>query len=320
MAHCKGTMTGGLTIIFLAGPTAAGKTDLAISLVDEFSLGLISVDASQVYRGLNIGTAKPAPAVLKSYPHALIDIRNPEEIFSAGAFCRESVQEVHRIVSKQQIPTLVGGTMFYFAALTDGLGRFPGADPQFRYDIEAEARQLGWPALHERLEALDPVAAQRIHHNDRQRIQRALEMHSQTGRTVFGSTQEQSRLPYGTRIIRLGLTFSDRSLLHYRIEQRVDQMLNSGFLAEVGGLLAKGTDPQSPALRSVGYRQACQYLNNELDYSEMRQRMIFATRQFAKRQLTWMRNTPGTVWFDAADRDISQTVGSYLKTCLADQN
>jgi tRNA dimethylallyltransferase len=308
------------TIIFLGGPTATGKTDLAISLVDEFSLGLISVDASQVYRGLNIGTAKPAPAVLEKYPHALIDIRDPGEVFSAGAFCKESVQEVHRIAAKRQIPTLVGGTMFYFAALTDGLSRLPGADHQVRRNIEAEAQRLGWPALHGRLKLLDPEAAKRIHHNDRQRIQRALEIYDQTQRTLFASVQNQPHLPCGTRIIRLGLAFSNRSLLHQRIEQRVDQMLNSGFLTEVRDLVAKGMDPQSPALRSVGYRQACQYLNKELDYSKMRERIIFATRQFAKRQLTWMRNTPGTVWFDACDRSVSRTVGSYLRACLAVQN
>ena len=311
---------GGSTIIFLMGPTAVGKTDLAISLANEFSLGLISVDASQVYRGLNIGTAKPAPAILKKYPHALVDIRDPEDVFSASAFCKESVREVHRIVAKRQIPTLVGGTMFYFAALSAGLDRLPGADAQFRHDIEAEAQQLGWPALYERLERLDAEAAQRIHHNDHQRIQRALEIYDQTRPTLFGDVPEQPRLPCDARIIRLGLAFSDRSVLHHRIEQRVDGMLKSGFLAEVSDLVAKGVDPQSPALRSVGYRQVYQYLKKELDYFKMRERIIFATRQFAKRQLTWMRNTPGTVWFDAADRDISQTVGSYLRACLADQN
>ena len=319
MAHCEEAMMGGATIIFLAGPTAAGKTGLAISLANEFSLGLISVDASQVYRGLNIGTAKPPPAVLKKFPHALIDIRDPGEVFSAGAFCNESVEEVRRITARRQIPTLVGGTMFYFAALTGGLDRLPGADSRVRLDIEADAKRLGWPALHERLGLLDPEAAQRIHHNDRQRIQRALEIHDQTQRTLFTSAEDQPRLPCGARIIRLALAFSDRSLLHHRIEQRVDQMLNSGFLAEVGNLVAEGADPQSPALRSVGYQQVCQYLNKELDYSKMRERIIFATRQFAKRQLTWLRNTPGIVWFDAADRDISRTVGSYLRVCLADQ-
>jgi len=320
MMHREGARTVGPTIIFLTGPTAAGKTDLAISLVDEFSLGLISVDASQVYRGLDIGTAKPAPAVLKKYPHALVDIRDPEEVFSAGAFCKESVQEMRRIIVKRQIPMLVGGTMFYFAALTGGLSRLPGPNLQFRHDLEAEAQHLGWPVLHERLELLDPEAAQRIHHNDRQRIQRALEIHDQTRRTLLVGGQEQSCLPCGTRIIRLGLAFSDRSLLHHRIEQRVDQMLSSGFLAEVDDLVAKGTNPESPALRSVGYRQVCQYLNKELDYSRMRERIIVGTRRFAKRQLTWMRNTPGTVWFDAADGDISRTVGGYLRSCLADQN
>jgi tRNA dimethylallyltransferase len=313
-------MMGGSTIIFLMGPTAVGKTDLAISLANEFSLGLISVDASQVYRGLNIGTAKPAPAILKKYPHALVDIRDPEDVFSAGAFCKESVRAVRRIVVKRQIPTLVGGTMFYFAALSGGLDRLPGADAQFRHDIEVEAQQLGWPALYERLERLDPEAAKRIHHNDHQRIQRALEIYDQTGPTLSGGVPEQPCLPCDSRIIRLGLAFSDRSVLHDRIEQRVDGMLKSGFLAEVGDLVAKGVDPQSPALRSVGYRQVYQYLKKEFDYVEMRERIIFATRQLAKRQLTWMRNTPKTVWFDAADRDISRSVGSYLMACLVDQN
>jgi tRNA dimethylallyltransferase len=320
MDHYEISMMGGSTIIFLMGPTAVGKTDLAISLANQFSLGLISVDACQVYRGLNIGTAKPAPAVLKKYPHSLVDIRDPEDVFSAGAFCRESVGEVHRIIAKRQIPTLVGGTMFYFAALSAGLDPLPGADAQFRQDIEAEAQQFGWPALYERLERLDPQTAQRIHHNDHQRIQRALEICDQTRPTLSGSFPEQQCLPYDARVIRLGLAFSDRSVLHDRIEQRVDGMLKSGLLAEVGDLVAKGMDPQSPALRSVGYRQVYQYLNKEFDYLKMRERIIFATRQLAKRQLTWMRNTPGTVWFDAADRDITRSVGSYLMACLVDQN
>jgi tRNA dimethylallyltransferase len=313
-------MMNGSTIIFLMGPTAVGKTDLAISLANEFSLGLISVDASQVYRGLNIGTAKPKPTILKKYPHALVDIREPEDVFSAGAFCKESAREVHRIIAKRQIPTLVGGTMFYFSALSAGLDRLPGADAQFRHDVEAEAQQLGWAALYERLERFDPKAAQRIHRNDRQRIQRALEICDQTRRTLSGSAPEQPRLPCDARVIRLGLAFSDRSLLHHRIEQRVDGMLKSGFVAEVGDLVAKGIDPRSPALRSVGYRQVYQYLNKEFGYFKMRERIIFATRQLAKRQLTWMRNTPGTVWFNAADRDISRSVGSYLMACLVNQN
>ena len=287
--------------------------------MDEFSLGLISVDASQVYRGLNIGTAKPTPAVLKKYPHALIDIRDPEEVYSAGAFCKESIREIRRIAGNRQIPTLVGGTMFYFSALTEGLGILPEADPQFRHDIETKAQQLGWPALHKRLEHLDPTAAQRVHPNDRQRIQRALEIHNQRQRMFVASVGRQSNLPRDVRIIRLGLAYSDRSLLHQRIEQRVDQMLNGESLTEVGDLMAKGVDPRSPALRSVGYRQVCQYLKNEFDYPKMRERIIFATRQFAKRQLTWMRNTPGIVWFDAADPNISRTVGNFLRESLGEK-
>jgi tRNA dimethylallyltransferase len=289
-------------------------------LADEFSLGLISVDASQVYRGLNIGTAKPAPPVLKKYPHALIDIRDPKEVFSAGAFCKESIGEVRRILANQQIPMLVGGSMFYFAALTHGLRQLPGADPQIRLNIETEAQRLGWPALHQKLERLDLKVAQRIHRNDGQRIQRALEIHYLTKRIPSISDQEWPCLPADARIIRLGLAFSDRSFLHQRIEERVDRMLNSGFLLEVGDLVDKGVDPESPALRSVGYRQVCQYLNKELNYPKMRERIISATRQFAKRQLTWMRNTPGTVWFDSSNRDLSQVVGSYLRASLADQS
>jgi tRNA dimethylallyltransferase len=313
-------MTSERTIIFLAGPTAAGKTDLAISLADEFSLGLISVDASQVYRGLNVGTAKPTPTVLRKYPHALIDIRDPKEAFSAGAFCRESIREVHKVVANRQLPMLVGGSMFYFAALIDGLGQLPLADTKVRYEIESEALRLGWPAVYKRLQQVNPEAANRIHYNDRQRIQRALEIWDVTQRGLYAVESGPSCLPPGSRIIRLGLAFSNRSLLHHRIEQRVDQMLNSGLLTEVGELVTRGVDPQMPALRSVGYRQAYKYLNGECNYSKMRERIIAATRQLAKRQLTWMRNTPGTVWFDAADCQISETVGSYLRACMGSQN
>ena len=210
--------------------------------------------------------------------------------------------------------------MFYFSALTDRLGQLPEADPQIRHKIENDAQRLGWPMLHEQLKLLDPEVAQRIHHNDRQRIQRALEIHNLKRQGAIAMEMERSCLPDDARIIRLGLAFADRSFLHNKIEQRVDQMLKSGFLSEVNDLVMKGVDPHTPALRSIGYRQVYQYLNGEFDYSRMRERIISATRQFAKRQLTWMRNTAGTVWFDAADRHITQSVGSYLKACLADQN
>jgi tRNA dimethylallyltransferase len=306
-------------IIFLSGPTSVGKTSLAMSLASEFSLGLISVDACQVYRGLDIGTAKPAPTILEEYPHALIDIREPCEGFSAGAFCKEALQAIRAALASHQIPVLVGGSMFYFSALTNGLSRSSRVDKRLRYEIEAEGELLGWPRLHKRLVKLQPDVAKDIHPNDRRRIQRALEVYDDPLEALYEKQTQMSVLPRDTRIIRLGLAFSDRSYLHKRIERRVDEMLREGLLSEVEKLLANDVDPNTQALRSLGYRQAYQHLTGQYDYSTMRHRIIFATRQFAKRQLTWMRNTSGTVWFDAADHCLSRSVARYLRTALGNE-
>jgi tRNA dimethylallyltransferase len=303
-------------IIFLSGPTAAGKTNLAISLVKEFGVELISVDACQVYRGLDIGTAKPANSILSSYPHALINIREPSEVFSAGEFCRESVQSINKIVAKDKIPMLVGGSMFYFAALTRGLSENLGVDSGMRIQLKEEGESLGWRFLYEKLVKVNPEIAGRIHPNDRQRIQRALEIYSDSEVASGVGGQTTPRISLDAKIIRLGLALSDRSSLHSRIERRIDDMLRSGLLLEVEGLLAEGVDPESPALKSVGYRQVCQHLKGDFDYLTMRERIIFATRQFAKRQLTWMRNTPGTVWFDGEDQDLPANVGRYLRAIM----
>ena len=309
-------MVAGPTAVILAGPTASGKTNLAISLAQSFPLGLISVDAAQVYRGMDVGTAKPSPLVLKQFPHALIDIREPSETFSAGAFCEAASREVRRLVADQKIPMLVGGTMFYFWAVTGGLDRLPPADRKARQRIEEEAEQLGWEALHSRLEKLDPDAARRIDHRDGQRIQRALEINQLTGESVGASGSAGPTFPSNTRVIRLAIAFSDRGMLHKRIERRVDQMLDLGFVEEVQRLVRNGLAPNAWALRAVGYRQVHRYLKGELTYAAMRNQTIAATRQLAKRQLTWLRKTPGFVWFDASDGNIYATVQNYLKAQL----
>ena len=306
-----------MPVIFLTGPTAVGKTKLAISLTEKLEVDLINVDAVQVYRGLDIGTGKPRSEILDQYPHELVDIREPSDIFSAGEFCRESVRSIQKIHQEKKIPLLVGGTMFYFDALTNGLGRNVDVDQRFRLKIQSEAELVGWDTMHKRLNDLAPEIAIKIHPNDRQRIQRGLEVcrDSKNSTSSFdnGSMLE---IPIENQIIRLGLALADRSRLHARIQQRVDKMLEAGLVAEVQNLLAKGFDPELPSLRSLGYRQVCQYLKGELDYDSMRTRMIVATRQFAKRQYTWMRNTPNTVWFNGDDKQVSHNVVRYLLLAL----
>tara|TARA_B100000029_G_scaffold507451_1_gene592096 strand:+ start:2973 stop:3920 length:948 start_codon:yes stop_codon:yes gene_type:complete len=306
-----------MPVIFLTGPTAVGKTELAISLTEKLEVDLINVDAVQVYRGLDIGTGKPRSEILDQYPHELVDIREPSDIFSAGEFCRESVRSIQKIHQEKKIPLLVGGTMFYFDALTNGLGRNVDADQRFRLKIQSEAELVGWDAMHKRLNDLAPEIAIKIHPNDRQRIQRGLEV-CRDSRNSTSSFDNGSMLeiPIENQIIRLGLALADRSRLHARIQQRVDKMLEAGLVAEVQNLLAKGFDPELPSLRSLGYRQVCQYLKGEFDYDSMRTRMIVATRQFAKRQYTWMRNTPNTVWFNGDDKQVSRNVVRYLLLAL----
>jgi len=275
--------------IFLMGPTASGKTALACKLADRFPLDLISVDSALVYRGLEVGAAKPDAATRARYPHQLIDIRDPGQPYSAAEFRGDALLAMERTIAAGRMPLLVGGTGLYFRALQYGLSDLPAADPSLRSTITRDAQIHGWPAMHQRLSTLDSAAANRIGANDAQRIQRALEIIELTGR---GLTEQQGRAPapFSYRVLKLALMPGDRALLHSRIAERMDTMLAGGFLDEVRVLRARGDlSPELPALRAVGYRQAWQHLDGQFDSAQLRDRAIFATRQLAKRQLTWLR-------------------------------
>jgi len=277
--------------IFLMGPTATGKTALACTLADRFPVDLVSVDSALVYRGLDIGAAKPDAAVFARYPHALIDIRDPADPYSAALFREDALRAMEGIAARGRVPLLVGGTGLYFRALERGLSAMPEADPVVRERLRAEAERCGWAALHARLAARDPEAAARIRPNDAQRIQRALEAIELSGRPLselHARREAPPRLPY--RILKLALLPADRSQLRERIATRFDAMLAAGFLDEVRHLRTRGDlDPDLPATRAVGYRQAWQHLDGECDAGEFRRRAIDATRQLAKRQTTWLR-------------------------------
>ncbi|MDX1252796.1 MAG: tRNA (adenosine(37)-N6)-dimethylallyltransferase MiaA [Gammaproteobacteria bacterium] len=286
--------------IFLMGPTAAGKTDLAVALARRLSCDIISVDSALVYRGMDIGTAKPGPEVLADAPHRLIDIRDPSESYSAAQFREDALREMARISQAGRIPLLVGGTMLYFRALERGLSDLPSADSAVRVRLEEEAGALGWAALHARLAEVDPAAARRIHPNDPQRIQRALEVYELSGvpmSELYGQGAAP-RFPY--RALKIIISPADRAELHRRIEVRFRAMLDAGFVEEVERL--RGRDdlhPDLPSMRAVGYRQVWNYLDGGLSYHEMVEKGIAATRQFAKRQLTWLRAMQDVVWFDS---------------------
>jgi len=283
--------------IFLMGPTASGKTALALELAERFPCDLISVDSALVYRGLDIGSAKPDAATLARHPHRLIDIRDPAEPYTAADFAQDALREMQASVGRGRVPLLVGGTGLYFRALQYGLSALPEADPELRARLAAEAHVLGWAALHARLTTLDPVAAQRIRPADAQRIQRALEVIALSGRPL---SEQQGGVParFGYRVLKLALV-PERAELHRRIALRLDAMLAADFLDEVRRLRARGDlSPDLPALRAVGYRQAWQHLDGAFDAAEFRERAIFATRQLAKRQITWLRSELDARWLD----------------------
>ena len=290
-------------LLCLMGPTASGKTALAVELVQRFPCEIISVDSAMVYRGLDIGTAKPTPDILRLAPHHLLDIRDPAEIYSAGDFKIDALREINHILAKGKVPLLVGGTMLYFHILQHGLDKLPGQDPFVRAQIQEEASQKGWAALHEKLTTIDPLAAARIHPHDSQRIQRALEVYTLTARPI---TQQQghSLIPPYT-IHKLILNTPDRSCLHERIEKRFLEMLALGFIEEVKNLYQRpDLSLEKPAIRSVGYRQAWEYLSGQLTFEEMKEKAIIATRQLAKRQITWLRRWEGSQWFNSEDPHI----------------
>ena len=275
--------------IFLMGPTASGKSALAMELVQRLPCDIISVDSALVYRGMDIGTAKPTATELALAPHRLIDLLDPAQAYSAADFCRDALREMAAITAAGRIPLLVGGTMLYYKALLDGLSPLPEADPQIRAQIEAEAQALGWAVLHQQLLQIDPVAGARIHPNDPQRLSRALEVYRITGKSMTELTQQLgTELPY--RTWQYAIAPTDRALLRQRIAERFDAMLAQGFEAEVRTLFERGDlSPDLPSIRCVGYRQMWDYLARVIDYEEMRYRGTVATNQLAKRQLTWLR-------------------------------
>ena len=283
-------------IIALMGPTATGKTDAALAIAAEAQVDIVSVDSAMVYRRLDIGTAKPSPAVLARYPHALVDIVEPSERYSAARFLTDADAAVTRSLKAGRTPLLVGGTMLYFRAFRDGLDALPPANAALRTETANRAARCGWPALHRELAQRDPAAAQRIDPNNGQRIQRALEVHALTGRSITAHWQRSGQSAcqrHGTGLVEVAIVPQDRQTLHQRIERRVDEMLARGLVDEVRALRAdQRLDPHLPALRSVGYRQVWEYLDGACDHATMAQRIKAATRQLAKRQLTWLRPWP----------------------------
>jgi len=297
------------------GPTASGKTELAVQLVQKLPCDIISVDSALVYRGMDIGTAKPDAETLATAPHRLIDICDPSEAFSVSQFRDAALKEISEIQSRGRIPLLVGGTMLYYRALEHGLSPLPSADPEVRARLEAEAKELGWQTLHDRLAAVDPEAAARIHVNDPQRIQRALEVFELTGEpmSVWFGRETDNNLPF--RIVKIVIAPEDRVVLHQRIEQRFHSMLDQGFVKEVEGFFQRDDlHTDLPSMRAVGYRQVWNYLDGKDDYAAMVDKGIIATRQFAKRQFTWLRGEDEKVRFEATDTEILPKVLKYLKS------
>ncbi|HAW92780.1 MULTISPECIES: tRNA (adenosine(37)-N6)-dimethylallyltransferase MiaA [unclassified Arsukibacterium] len=289
-------MKNALPVIFIMGPTASGKTALAIELLQHLDAELISVDSALIYRGMDIGTAKPTAEELLLAPHHLLDIMEPYQSYSAADFRDDALRLINEIQQRRKIPILVGGTMLYFKALLDGISPLPPANPQIRAELEQEAATEGWQALHQQLQQLDPVAAARIHPNDPQRINRALEVYRLTGSTMTELTARKGE-PFPFKVHQFAIAPTDRSLLHQRIADRFQLMLEHGFEQEVARLKdQEHLHANLPSMRCVGYRQVWQYLDGEFSYDDMVAKGIAATRQLAKRQLTWLRGWPEVIW------------------------
>lgn len=297
--------------ILLVGPTAAGKTDLAIALHERLGLELISVDSAMVYRGMDIGSAKPSASELARAPHRLIDIRDPADPYSAADFREDALREMRQISAAGGVPLLVGGTMMYLRQLLSGVANLPSSDPAVRAELERESERGGLAALHQELARVDPASAARIHPNDPQRLMRALEVYRLSGRTLSELWQAQRPETFPWRVLSIGLTPFDRRVLHARIEARFAQMLAAGLVEEVEALRARGDlHAELPSMKSVGYRQTWAYLDGEYDREALRHRGIVATRQLAKRQLTWMR---GWVELHRVDSLGPDPLGEVLK-------
>lgn len=300
-------------IICLMGPTASGKTDLAIELCGQFPFEIVSVDSVMVYRQMNIGSAKPSADILQKIPHHLIDILDPKEIYSAGLFHQDAMCVIKKIIDRGKWPLLVGGTMLYFRVLQQGIANLPRANEELRSQWQALAKKEGWPALHGLLKQLDPDAASRIQEQDSQRIQRALEINVLTGKTLAHHHSQTHSSAY--QFYSLGIIPEDRKLLHERIAERFTKMIKLGLVPEVQALLQRG-DLQAdlPSLRSVGYQQVWAYLNNQITYQEMIDQAIVATRQLAKRQMTWLRTWPHLHHFPAEDNYLLAKMIEWIRS------
>lgn len=300
-------------VVMLMGPTASGKTALAIELVKRFPCEIISVDSALIYRDMDIGTAKPSAEEQAVAPHRMIDILDPSEVFSAADFCLQAQQHIDEITAKGRIPVLVGGTMMYYKALLEGLSPLPQADSTLRQAILKQAEEHGWQSLHAELQQVDPVSAQRIHPNDPQRLNRAIEVYRLTGKPLSEHIAEQQAKPLPFTPIQVSVMPEDRGVLHKRIETRFHQMLEMGFEQEVRQLYERGDlTPDLPSIRCVGYRQMWSYLSGEHAYDEMVYRGIVATRQLAKRQVTWLRGWQGLQQLDSLDPKLMDKLLSLL--------
>ena len=303
--------------ILLMGPTASGKTGLAMALADRFPVELVSVDSAQVFRDMNVGTAKPDRATLAHYPHRLIDLISPEESYSAARFCADALSAMADITATGKVPLLVGGTMLYFRALLHGLADLPQADAALRAEIDAEAAAEGWPAMHAKLSIVDPSTAARLHPTDSQRLQRALEIYRLTGRPMSELLAESGQQAPPYDFLSIALLPSARAILHERIARRFDEMLLAGLDEEVRMLRAKYTlDLNLPAMRCVGYRQTWEAQEGIIAQKELRDRGIFATRQLAKRQITWLTNSFAAESYDCLDPALGVKIAARVAEFL----
>jgi len=303
-------------VVFIMGPTASGKTALAMQLASQTPCEIISVDSALVYKGLDIGSAKPSTEELERVPHKLVDIREPDEPYSAADFRADAMKAIESAIAQGRLPVLVGGTMLYFKALAEGLAELPPADDRVRAGLAKEIKENGLLSLHDRLKNVDAKAAERIHENDSQRIQRALEVYEITGRNLSELQEEGRKLGEKGKCFEdlyefkaIALAPKDRSVLHQRIRQRFSKMLDNGLLEEVRALHEEyGYNADLPAMRAVGYRQVWSFLSGELCYEEMVEKGIIATRQLAKRQLTWLRAWEGLYWFEGNEENLLEKV------------
>ncbi|MBI2295642.1 MAG: tRNA (adenosine(37)-N6)-dimethylallyltransferase MiaA [Betaproteobacteria bacterium] len=296
------------------GPTASGKTGVAMRLARELPCEIINVDSAQIYKGMDIGTAKPGPDLLRRVPHNLLDVIEPHESYSAARFRDDALAAMREITERDRIPLLVGGTMLYFKSLVEGLSELPEADPMIRLVIDTMAEEQGWPAVHARLRQVDPETAARLSPNDAQRIQRALEVYYISSKPMSDFLKKPKYVYFPYTPIKVALVPGDREKLHDRIARRFDAMLEGGLVAELKQLREEfGLEASMPSMRCVGYRQAWDYLEGRIDLAGLREQGIAATRQLAKRQLTWLRSMEGVTEFDCLEQDVAELVLEYLR-------